>query len=628
MKERQVQLIQFLLYSSTPKSIQSLVDECSVSERTIKYDIANIRKELKVLDVRLHNKKGKGYYFSPKDKPKIIEHYSFVTPDPANEQVQDDIILSTLYFSNPIDFKNLAENLYYDESSVRRFLSEILTLESSVEINIINNKMLELKSSDIALRKLYVETLRNKLEVTTGSKLSFRLQKKVTAYEGQLELEWLDKIEQAVQNAVHNREIWISEESLEYLLLFIYVSHIKKNKYIKKTDENNHYDLDDDDLKGEYEFAEDILRELYWGQVEKNEIIYLVQIMVENNIFSKTHLDKETEEKLTQVLNQMMKSLDERAHFLSFDLKQLAYDLRPHLRQIIRKNRMNGVFAPNPLFYQIKQKYNAHYKIAQLIYSEFADAFSIDYSDNEASLIAIYLYKNTIQIEDKKYRAYLVCGTGRGFSKLIETRLSSIFPEIIILDTLSSFHLLKKQKIIKAELIITTVPLPEQSVPVVKISSFLGRKDIQLINQVLDYGVTSNSLLLNTADQKNHDVLMAKEHELNKESPISQQSATIFSNILLELYSFMVELPKEYKVNQEQLLGITIHLTMALPRYFDSEDGAGYEKEEIVEEVLRIEKDHPVLAKQMDSFLNIIENNIDKGIPYIERYALYQYILN
>src|SRR5699024_6885731 len=111
-----------------------------------------------------------------------------------------------------------------------------------------------------------------------------------------------------------------------------------------------------------------------------------------------------------------------------------------------------------------------------------------------------------------------------------------------------------------------------------------------------------------------------------KLTSLNKEHAVTFSNIILDLYSTMVNLPDIYDINQEKLLGISIHLIIALPRYFDGEGLEG--DAEIVEEVMQIERTHQVLAREMEAFLSRIELTIGKGIPYMERYALYQYILN
>lgn len=629
MQERQIQLLKLLLYSSTPKSIATLMEKLDVSERSVKYDLSAIRKELKPLSVRLLNKKGIGYYFSPEDKPKLVDHYSFPEIENTLEHTQAIIILYTLFNRQPVALSQIAAKIYFEVSSVKRFIEKIAADQSiaNIQFKLSDNQTLELQGSEMALRKAYVTQLQNGLRQVNGFELSTRLKRAFPLYETEIDSDWLTKIEETVRAAVRDKKMWISEQAFEYLILYLYVMHLRRERM---PDEGKHEQSPSNVqlVKGEHQFATTIMKQLYWGQVQSNEVFHLVEIMLENNIFNDSQLDQLEEHKLTTVIDQMLETLNTQYPTVKFATADLAADLRPHLKQIIRKTMFGGTLKQNPLFHQVKQKYHTHYRMAQSIYRVFCQAYDIDYSDNEASLIAIYLYKNAIEDQNRHYYAYLVCGTGRGFSKLLETRLANIFPNIQILEVLSSYQLLKQQKVTQADLIISTIDLGEQPVPVVKITSFLGRKDIQLINQVLEYGTSSPSIsFMQQEDQASEALSVAFQvSKMHHEAELSQAQAITFSNIMLDLYSTLVNLPEEYQINQEKMLGISIHLIIALPRYFEAESIV--EDQEIIDEVMAIEKQHKVIASEMDLFLSRIERTIGKGIPYMERYALYQYILN
>lgn len=92
MKERQIELIKNILYSSSPLSIEELIDNFSVSERAIKYDIADIRDELNRINVELINKKGLGYYFSPDAKPTLIDYFALSDYENTLKNDQTDML--------------------------------------------------------------------------------------------------------------------------------------------------------------------------------------------------------------------------------------------------------------------------------------------------------------------------------------------------------------------------------------------------------------------------------------------------------------------------------------------------------------------------------------------------------
>lgn len=708
MQERQLAILTSLLYSSTPRSTEALMAEWSVSERTIKYDLSQLRAALKVHGIKLLNKKGIGYYFSPADKPKLIDAYSLADLENTQEQIQSNVLLYTLFVKSPALLTDVAERLFFDVSTIKRYVGDIeleqTAIDAGIVLQLIDGTKFSVLGPELPLRKFYVSLFQHELKTVQSIELKFRLQQAFPLYEEVFDTDWFTKAEEQLKVTISKHSLWISEWSFEYLTLYLYVMYLRQarlkrplsseqswsrlgdlsglgkisgsqvnassggrnvsgglsdasagvNKEGHSTDSLSEAKLDNLDesasqdettdsaelsqswslagdvmtesFKGERAFAEDVLKQLYWGKVAVGEVAHLVQVMLEQNIFSEQALDASGEARLKQVISSMLAALAVNYPEHSFDQASLTSDLTPHLKQIIRKKQLGGHLTPNPLFHQVKQKYRQHYQMAQLIYRLFSKAYGIDYSDNEASLLAIYLYKNSQDLEQKTYTAYLVCGTGRGFSKLLETRLHNIFPNVEVMESLSSYHLLKQSNLAKVDLIISTISLPESDIPVVKISSFLGRKDIQSINQVLEYGTTASDLPFASEEIPVLNPSPTYQTTLTgQESPLLKENALTFSNILLDLYSTMVSLPDGYQINQEKLLGISIHLIIALPRYFEAESIE--HNQEIVDEVIAIEKKHKALAREMNAFLNRVEQTLGQGIPYMERYALYQYIL-
>src|SRR5690625_3638968 len=125
MTERQLEIIKKILYSSSPFSIKNLMQTFFVSERTIKYDISDIRKKLKEIDVKLLNKKGFGYYFLPETKAKLIEHFALSDPEDTLIKDQTNLLMYTLFQENPASLTSISEKLFFDVSTIKRYIEEI-----------------------------------------------------------------------------------------------------------------------------------------------------------------------------------------------------------------------------------------------------------------------------------------------------------------------------------------------------------------------------------------------------------------------------------------------------------------------------------------------------------------------
>ncbi|WP_028273448.1 BglG family transcription antiterminator [Atopococcus tabaci] len=619
MNERQRDLIHTLLYNVSPTSISQLQTQYGVSERTIKYDIATLRREFKKANLSILNKKGMGYYIPPEDKPLVLERYSM--DDELEEKKQEDftkILLYLLFVKDPANIKDIAQELYFSELSIKKFIEEGKEgLPENLTVQSNHSSDISLVGDERDIRSYYTTTLYEKLKKAGKQEISTAFQEVFSHYGENIDEQRLIRIEKTLNKTLNKWNVWISGDAYIHLFLHLYVGGLRmKNKIRFSIEEANIYK----EFQGEYTFAHELFTELYWGVYDPDELLYLVEVMTDNNVFIDDHLEAETAEHLDRVLNKMTDIVNERYSSYKFNSDDFIQDVTPHLKQVLRRARLGIKEKPNPLFYQIKQNYQEFFSAAKILYRVFAEEFNLTYSEDEVSYLTIYLYKNISHHSQKKYHIYIVCGTGRGFSKLLKTRLTNIFDNIEVVDCVSSFHLLKRQKVLKADFIVSTIDLPAVGIPVIKISSFLGQEDVNKIQQLLDYGTQVSALPL---PPKQTQTIM---EEIQGISNVSSESAAVFSNLFLTLFNLMVDLPAEYRINQEKILGVTIHLIIALPRYFQSDFID--DDEEVVQEVIKIEKEHPIVSKKMAEFLELIENVIGKGIPYGERYALYQYIVN
>lgn len=618
MKERHYELIKLLLFNSSPQSVEELREQIGVSERTLKYDIAFLRKEFQKCDATIQNKKGIGYYLSPMDKPAVLKYYA-ISSDEA-EPLANDFVNIMLYFllcENPTQVQKIAAKIYFSESRIKIFLKEVeAKLPGHIKLQFLKGSDVRLEGSERDLRNYFLEILTEQMQQKDYRNVSHFLLESYPLYKEKINENWLQRIEKTLKTLVEKWDVWISEDAFNSMVIYLYIVHIRTGNKIRVTDKES---LLYKSFTNEYSFSQKLLQSLYWGIAEEEEILNLVAVMSENDVFIDDRSDSSLDNKLSRVLELMSDHLIDNFPDYQFDLKEFKKDVTPHLRQIIRRHRMDMEEKPNPLFHQIKQNYREYFRVAIALYRIFCKELEVPFSEDEVSYLTIYLYKNALQNQEKKYSIFLVCGTGRGFSKLLSKRLLNIFDNLKIIDCLSSFQLVKDYAHSKADFVISTVTIPDIGIPVVKISSFLGQEDIYKIQQFMEYGVQASSVpLLKKSDSHT-------SYGLSMESSLSEKNASAFSQLFLNLFNLMVDLPLEYKISQEKILGITIHTIIALPRYYKSDF---MDDEDLVEEVLQIEKEHPVLARKMSEFLDTVETIIKKGVPYGERYALYQYILN
>lgn len=172
---------------------------------------------------------------------------------------------------------------------------------------------------------------------------------------------------------------------------------------------------------------------------------------------------------------------------LDIDLTQdarLETDILFHLYQMILRLQSDTTVI-NPLLDEIKRNYPHIFGVVWYALSEFGNDNILTIPDDEVAFITIH-FQAAVERSKSIKRILFVCPNGVGTSSLISAKMRQILPEVSIIEVVSRTDL-AKQDLSDVDLIISTVPLTNVSVPVAKISPLLTSKDMKTImNQYID----------------------------------------------------------------------------------------------------------------------------------------------
>ncbi len=171
------------------------------------------------------------------------------------------------------------------------------------------------------------------------------------------------------------------------------------------------------------------------------------------------------------------------------DNEKLLIGLVRHLRPAIYRMKMH-LDIMNPLLEDIKQMYpklfEATRKCALII--EAKEGISVP--EDEIAYLATHIgaaIKNEKRSIQKVYRAVVACTNGIGASQLLVTEIEKEFPNIQIVDVISTIDM-RAFKLAQndVDLIISTVPIPSYDLPSVIVNTILGKQDKKRIKEVLE----------------------------------------------------------------------------------------------------------------------------------------------
>lgn len=154
----------------------------------------------------------------------------------------------------------------------------------------------------------------------------------------------------------------------------------------------------------------------------------------------------------------------------------------------------------NPLLAEIKNHYPDLYGVVWYALSDFSEINHLPVSDDEVGFITLH-FQAAVERLKKVNRILFVCPNGIGMSSLISAKIKRILPSAALTEVVSKHNLAKKD-LSNVSLIISTVQLPEQNVPVVNISPIMTVIDMKKIaNKYIDIVMKQRS-----NSRKSHDI--------------------------------------------------------------------------------------------------------------------------
>ena len=133
----------------------------------------------------------------------------------------------------------------------------------------------------------------------------------------------------------------------------------------------------------------------------------------------------------------------------------------------------------------VKDKYPRIYRVAESSTFILEHEISMSIPEEEVGFIAMYLLsalERLRTVEDSRRTAIIANDGIRAKSSLLKSRLEHEFPNLKVVEIINNFDW-EASKNLEAEIIISTLPVENQSLPVVEVSPFLEIEDIKAIQR-------------------------------------------------------------------------------------------------------------------------------------------------
>ncbi|NME49960.1 BglG family transcription antiterminator [Enterococcus cecorum] len=544
MNERIREIISILLKNPTIKSSE-LADKLSLTKRQVNYAITQFNQEMSLKSLTGIIRKNDGTFFVP------LEVVQMITANSISDEIYSDqervvIILYILTLNN--EYTSVQHFLDYLEVSRSTFTEDIKRAQWLVEkyrLEIIYDRTngYHIEGSEHYLLHL-ISDLVKQYHLMNQEIYESIFGKEVT-------FENIMHIIHSMEQMLH---LSYSDESIEYLKIFLMILMIRANKSGKQDD------FFKGDLKTtpEYRMLSILLMEDNL-EISNGYKEWMALAFLTSNIFEKkTTQEYDSDAELKGYIHEMVNSFEEQTLIIIDDRKSFEQRLLNHLRPAcfrIKYDLSLGTYSFENLV-----KDSNHGILVELMKDliiPIEDWLGKAFPNDELDLLSYYfgyqLISNNQMSNNQQPRAVIVCQNGVVVSKLMMENLKKLFPELHFIASLSKRDFYKYEE--DYDLVFSTTPLNTDMNQYIVDPIMTYNQQIQLRYNVL------NKLGLNKVDSAVDKLIntIRKYANIDDLSPLKD-----------EIKMFLIQQDNQHSINEiDSLPSLTYYLK---PSYIQVKD--------------------------------------------------------
>ena len=468
--ERQIEIITLLLLKDDWCVSDDLVEALSVSNRTIRNDLTQIKVFLNEHNAELKSEPHKGY--------KIVadidsRHKILGQLESAKSLSQEEIVkaISILLLSfESTTYNELATFLDISKQTLIKYMdtAQAALLKNGITVNKIKGKGLSVQGREYDIRD-YMKQLINL------SELSNHIIK--VAEKSFLTTSSLKIARQIISDIEINSKVHFYEQRRLELLLSYCLHRISIGKTITEYD----LDIKKDILINDSE-CNLFYKSLRTFPLSDFEKYYLISILLETKVknLNKKYDNNSDAEQLAKFL---MKKLQLLHPFRKQNTEQFLNGLTSHLTVALYRIR-NNIPIQNELLEQIKIRIALIYLYTKQQLLSQEDKYDVIFDENEIAYVAMYLastFETSLQF-DMKIKVLIECSFGTTTSAILDSRIRQLITECEIVGPFSMTETKKYLDKEKVDLIITTHEGTNYIYPTLIVNPLLNPEDADYIH--------------------------------------------------------------------------------------------------------------------------------------------------
>lgn len=493
MNARQIFLLEFLLKQHEYLSANQLAEKYGVSTKTVYQDIDKLNDffDEGELKSRIDKVPRKGIKLSADEERKKIHSLLLVNKhesgvqDFSPEYRESELIKRLFINQEELDIYDFAEEMYVTESTVHRDIDKLEKNLGQFNLKIrIKHDQLFVDGDEWNIRKALQ---------------SYVIQAQSLGREGKIEHFFSEKdieiCNEAISRLSQKYHHQFSEEYSCLLLVecLVFKKRTEHNNCLTERTSNLINDLNHLEV---YFFSGELLESIInksFSEISPYEIEAMAYSLLAYG-FSIQSADY-----IQNIEHQVNELIIKVSNLLSLDLSKdnhLKLMLSNHISKMIFRLR-NQIYITNPALEEIKKQYSSLFNVIWIAIRGLSKYYEINISNEELAFIVIH-FQLAIEKIVKPLNIVVICQNGIATSELIMSKLHKIFDSDAKITNINAREL-DFYDLSNIDLIISTIALPEVTVPVIEVSPILTKDEIESIRSFYSEHMTDNYTLMRTS---------------------------------------------------------------------------------------------------------------------------------
>ena len=504
MKTERVKAVLELIKEDSFVTSDELSSHLNVSKKTIQTLIKSINYEEEKYGVFIVSKKHYGYHLQVKDSKKYRDFMLKGIQDPYPKNAEERMYYIALQLlKDPVYVKieDLAEQMYVSNSTMASTIKSVKEYlkEFRIDLQSKPNYGIRINGSEFDIRQCMVKCLKNYRHVKHES--------------------IIDTINQMLNDLLAKEGYSIAGISRDSLVMHLFVSVMRMQKGFF-LDANHQFSTRDEKNVHVASLITKYLENAFAIKIPENERNYItVQLTCRQNWGrDDTKSNMVYNQQILDLVQEMLLRVKDTFGLDLMSDIELQMNLCQHI--IPLKERLKyGFSIENPLLEDIRKEYPFAFEIATLASAVLYEQYLRKMSEDEIGYIALsFALALEKRNKDMRKNILLVCGTGRGSTRLLELKVKQLFGNSIKTIQTCDVKDVLNYDYQDIDYIFTTVTIQDfVPVPIVEMPVFLNEENVVEIKHQFEKQDQPNFLNYFSSELFYSDIRKDQYEEILKE---------------------------------------------------------------------------------------------------------------